>query len=32
MQPPRDLGPALPDLGYEALDEEALFGADRLVV
>lgn len=32
MQPPRDLRPALPDLGYEALDEEALLGADRLVV
>jgi hypothetical protein len=32
MQPPRDLRPALPNLGYEALDEEALLGAHRLVV
>lgn len=32
MQPPRDLRPPLPDLGYEALDEDALVRADRFVV
>lgn len=32
MQPPRDLRPPLPDLGYQAFNKQALFRADRFVV